>query len=97
MNDDQPAPRPAVLDRVPASAEGPFPSGTTFLDVEDVPVAFIRFPDGTSTFIAYDPEPRLFLTPSVLRNGTPFSESDFRAAAARFAAEREGRVNASSE
>lgn len=78
--------RPAVLDSVPRSAGDPFPSGTTFLDVEDVPVAFIRFPDGTSTFIAYDPDPRLYLRPSVFRNGTPISESDFRAAAARSAA-----------
>ena len=98
MNDDQPAPRPAVLDRVPASAEGPFPPGTSFIDVEGIPVAFIRFEDdNTFTFVAYDPDPRLFLRPSVFRNGSAMSEGDFRTAAARLAAEREERTNAQGE
>lgn len=90
MDDRKPDRRPTVLDRVPALAEGPFPPGTSFIDVEGIPVAFIRFEDeDTFTFVAYDPEPRLFLKPSVFRNGSAMSESAFRAAAAKLGAERE--------
>lgn len=78
--------RPAVLGKVPRSADGEFPPLARFWDVDGVPVALVPTGGDNLTFVAYDPEPRLFLSPSVFRNGTPISASAFRAISARFAA-----------
>lgn len=51
-----------------------FPAGTTFSDVEDVPVSVLDF-----NATAWDSdEPRRFPMDSVLRNGYVISEVEFR-------------------
>lgn len=75
-NDDQP---PLVeFPPVPPTADGPFPAETEFFDVEGVPVVLLRG-EAIVSCRAYDPGPRSFPIPAVLRNGTPITESAWRA------------------
>ena len=54
-----------------------FPTGTRFADVEDVPVTCS--PDDVCTAWDWDSGPRPFSYDSFRRNGSPMSESAFRA------------------
>ncbi|MGH8713384.1 MAG: hypothetical protein ACREYB_05195 [Casimicrobiaceae bacterium] len=66
---------------MPAIAVPVFPEGTTFFNVEGVPVAVTPRSGGKGPLAtAFDPgkPPRPFPLPSVLRNGSPVTEARFR-------------------
>lgn len=74
--------------KIPSELPAAFPDGSTFFDVEDVPVANVPLPNGGAYTAAFDPKGRLFDFSVALRNGAPVPESEFRSLAASYVGSR---------
>ena len=63
-----------------------FPKGSEFFNVEGVPVVLMRPPGKLPSATAFPPrdQPRTFPFGSVMRNGSPVTEGEFRAHAGLF-------------